>query len=422
MPPCTYGAACTRKGCAYVHPKKHVVNEDVVCIPYLTGQCLFGNKCRNKHVSEQEREEMISKMSGRPCRFGSHCKTEGCLFDHPQPVQPYQEAEAVTVDPQLAARLAAQERQKAIYDKLLLEHQQRRLEKMALESQTQQPAAAPVAPPAAKAPVPMVALSPDRPSRTTASARFPQTPALSSFSTQATTPGQNFPQQQIQQATSTATHTKAPNPRAAPFVPQGTAPQQFHFPSLANPGPTPGEAATLQYHEEQEALVPEWGAEAAPSVPLTLAERLKQTADTPFQDLPSETEHQSSVTREIVRIPQVLWVDAASRDPNTFNIVDPLERFGEVNKRNKVAGVLDLHFQTSKTVEHVLSTYLGNYSIFETTSQGDFVWVVTGSGHHTTQRLYKLFDVVQEYLDREGYFYKLGKDSQGFTSAFYVRV
>jgi hypothetical protein len=126
----------------------------------------------------------------------------------------------------------------------------------------------------------------------------------------------------------------------------------------------------------------------------------------------------------VQKVPTELWTSSFSRDAGAFNIADPLARFRDVNKSVRHAGVLDLHFQTAQTVAAVLDSVLPSAAYYERMQDGSggWVWVVTGTGRHTTQRLHKLVDVVQHYLDTCGYTYKLGKDGEGQVGAFYVKL
>lgn len=89
IPECRYGAACTRKGCVYSHPKKdkkklvEVPNPDKVCFPYVAGVCRFGRKCQDFHPGKEECQTIAAKYSSIPCKFGEDCWMEGCLYAHP---------------------------------------------------------------------------------------------------------------------------------------------------------------------------------------------------------------------------------------------------------------------------------------------------------------------------------------------------
>jgi hypothetical protein len=168
-----------------------------------------------------------------------------------------------------------------------------------------------------------------------------------------------------------------------------------------------------------------------------------------------------------VRIPQALWVADTERNPALFNIADPLERYTEVNKFRTAKGVIDLHFQSTRTVTVVLDSELPK----ELAGKAGKAWVITGTGHHVSKNTHQkagavrshplcshppnctcprlllffrltlflrlspcapnftfvclfvsaqLFPSVQQYLDNEGYSYAIGVDKQGKAGAFLV--
>ena len=91
MPECKYGAACTRKDCIYRHTRKTEsesssnVDNRRVCLAYLAELCPYGKNCMNRHPPLEEANELIYMFSQQLCRFGSSCRTVGCLYSHPQP-------------------------------------------------------------------------------------------------------------------------------------------------------------------------------------------------------------------------------------------------------------------------------------------------------------------------------------------------
>ena len=95
MESCYYGANCTRKDCFYRHdgpsssgqkPKPQKSTEP--CMAFLAGICSFSREaCRKRHPSsEEECTTLIAQYQRIPCRYGPHCKTSGCLFNHPPPL------------------------------------------------------------------------------------------------------------------------------------------------------------------------------------------------------------------------------------------------------------------------------------------------------------------------------------------------
>ena len=93
MPACTYGAACTRKGCIYSHPPKKrsaggggaapsSPESDDVCLPYVAGLCTYGSRCRKRHPSQAQCAVLRASYAEQPCRWGDGCRSEGCLYWH----------------------------------------------------------------------------------------------------------------------------------------------------------------------------------------------------------------------------------------------------------------------------------------------------------------------------------------------------
>jgi len=402
-----------------------VVNEDVICRQYLTFTCSFGRKCRNKHVSDAERDELIKKFASIPCRFGAHCRTDNCLYQHPQ---------RKVVDPkrlmemEMEQRLEKQKQQQEQYQQKLREHQkslknrlgeqsavaaqpisqnhhatfQSNTNEMARGQQQQGPTKSP---PGSLAAV----LNGDAPAWTpssmqSSSSRNSSATPVSTNPTEGFFTGQSSGVNQVHDIWSSSNTSLATDPWSTASLGQ----------MLSNTS----SVSAQQYEQEDVAT-------------LNFAERLKLSNANP----PRRPQHQSSgpflpVTSnkrapQFCKIPQQLWVDYTSRSAKAFNISDPLERFKEVNSVHNHAGVLDMHFQSRHTCDFVLDKVLASpdmYEVDEDDPTKGYVWIVTGSGHHTTQRLHKLFDLVQDYLDQHSYFYKIGKDSKGHQGAFYVRV
>ncbi|GBG33191.1 Zinc finger CCCH domain-containing protein 3 [Hondaea fermentalgiana] len=479
MPMCTYGLACKRKGCAYRHPTKHVVNEDVVCMPFLTGNCLFGNKCRNKHVSPEEKAALLAKFSAKPCRFGAHCRTEGCLYKHPGDAKRLNTASSPS-DADLAARLASQDRQKQAYEAALQAHQrqmdalqnqhqqqhqyqqhqqyqqyqqcqdydnqyqyqnqQEHQQPFDKTEQTQQPYAygveygqgfyqheGAVSQPAGSFVQASTETNPWGSSPSGSNADFgpdgsPWATSGKDYFAASSQPWGPPPASDLQ-ASASAQSSSSLLASASPLLSSASPASAPANPWAAQDMPTPAEAIQMP------SLPPR---DPVDEVTMTMAQRLKMSAahktgseDTTTSGLASESSRAKAVRTK--RIPQELWVDAAARNASTFDIPDPIQRFHEANSVHTHRGVLDLHFQSAYTYEVVLDKILPTSPFYEVDTEhpdanSGYVWVVTGSGHHTTQRLYKLFDQVRDYLDRKGYTYMIGKDRNGHQGAFYVRL
>ena len=48
----------------------------------MTGNCHFGDKCRNKHCDDAEAERTLAKWRSTPCRFGAQCRNVDCVYLH----------------------------------------------------------------------------------------------------------------------------------------------------------------------------------------------------------------------------------------------------------------------------------------------------------------------------------------------------
>lgn len=100
---CFYGAGCTRSDCIYQHDRSDKASQQPKstepCMAYLAGICSFeAVTCRKRHPrSQAECDDLISHYQRIPCRFGSDCKTKGCLFKHPQDQNMVEEQFCTTV-------------------------------------------------------------------------------------------------------------------------------------------------------------------------------------------------------------------------------------------------------------------------------------------------------------------------------------
>ena len=84
--PCQYGSGCTRPDCIYRH--EPTGKADDVCLPFLAGKCAFPDQgCRKRHPDKQETERLIAKYKRTRCRFGEECRTDGCLYLHPNEME-----------------------------------------------------------------------------------------------------------------------------------------------------------------------------------------------------------------------------------------------------------------------------------------------------------------------------------------------
>jgi len=97
VPECRYAAACTRKDCIFKHPPKKVAaaapaaeKSDKVCFAFVAGRCAFGKWCHDKHPDEDSCRTIRDRYTKIDCQWGRICRTEGCLYRHPdnEPIGP----------------------------------------------------------------------------------------------------------------------------------------------------------------------------------------------------------------------------------------------------------------------------------------------------------------------------------------------
>jgi hypothetical protein len=139
-----------------------------------------------------------------------------------------------------------------------------------------------------------------------------------------------------------------------------------------------------------------------------------------------------------------MWlVDAARVDAaSAFAIADHMARFDAVNEphrrrataeplpatlattrgRGGRVGVVDLHYQSSRTAPLVLDATLASQL-----AAHDEVWLITGTGHHTDRASHQravaggvLHAATKEYLEEYGYAHHPAKDHNGHSGAFLV--
>ena len=165
---------------------------------------------------------------------------------------------------------------------------------------------------------------------------------------------------------------------------------------------------------------------------------------TPTWNAPSTTTSSSSLSIQdlpTVRIPQDLWKPHENRDSIVFHIPDPMERYRQVmamssslsaaaaavNNHDDVVGqqnggFIDLHFQSTKTFDTVLSQVLPMEL-----QRHDQVWIVTGTGHHVGSKTHQkgggaLESAVLQWLVDEGYDKVFrGRDRNGQGGAILVK-
>jgi len=459
---CDYGAACNRKGCVYRHPAKgEVPKTEQVCMPYLAGFCQYGNRCRNLHPPDDECEAKRLHCSMTWCEWGAACRTQGCLFRHPTlhagqapmqtlpfdlqlcapvPACAWRDDTAGDGDWDVCVEIDAAPPETSSPEAAAAREDHYRHTRMQTGHEACQPAGAhsmldasaadtalgygadavalgeavscgcPFANAGVRAPLEArpVESSPTANELALASLKLCDAPAASLTAA---------PTGHTQPAIGTqgTNHTKL-KASAKEFIP-GLEVAQAHYASCH--APAASYAAT---------------AAAASSCPCAAARPATANTSKP----------------RAVTIPQELWLADVSRTQDAFAIADALERFAAVNEPYALrrqhaegervplsvsaplerrtgqpppsAGVLDMHFQSTKTASYVLDEVLPR-ALVEYVE----VWVITGTGHHTDTRSHQksvgggvLHAAVEAYLVSHNYRYHLGKDRRGHSGAFLV--
>ena len=72
---CVRVRACLSQDCIYSHPAPSEAGpeadgaDSVVCLAFLSGDCRFGTRCRNRHPSSPlEVQKLLDKYARTPCR------------------------------------------------------------------------------------------------------------------------------------------------------------------------------------------------------------------------------------------------------------------------------------------------------------------------------------------------------------------
>jgi len=58
--------------------------ESALCIPFVFGKCVWGDRCRERHPDEEDARLAKESLQSKVCRFGVDCKRKDCVFRHPQ--------------------------------------------------------------------------------------------------------------------------------------------------------------------------------------------------------------------------------------------------------------------------------------------------------------------------------------------------
>jgi len=58
--------------------------EAALCIPFVFGKCVWGDRCRERHPDAEDARLAKESLQSKVCRFGVDCKRKDCVFRHPQ--------------------------------------------------------------------------------------------------------------------------------------------------------------------------------------------------------------------------------------------------------------------------------------------------------------------------------------------------
>lgn len=80
--PCKFGSKCRRQGCIYDH--RGAPKTPTVCLYHLQGQCIYTETCCFEHVEDPvEQQNIKAVLAQQRCIYGPTCKhRERCLFQH----------------------------------------------------------------------------------------------------------------------------------------------------------------------------------------------------------------------------------------------------------------------------------------------------------------------------------------------------
>jgi len=55
-----------------------------LCIPFVIGNCHWGDKCRDRHPDLEDAKSAKESLQSKLCRFGTECRRRDCIFRHPE--------------------------------------------------------------------------------------------------------------------------------------------------------------------------------------------------------------------------------------------------------------------------------------------------------------------------------------------------
>jgi len=461
---CQYGGSCKRKGCVYRHPAKAPAaakaapKSKIICVHFVSGRCTFGDKCANRHPGKQEVAEFREQCGRVECRFGAACENADCLYSH----------DGGGFFGRITAKYDVEPTPEVVLDLWW----QRDLSEEVCDPISLEPIREMTYPPFGLgghwfdgAVLATYAVS----TSTFANpmTREPMTRqdcrALDEYLVENRLFVSNEPR--VTEAFDLLNSRDTANDSALRREATSLLHSLFGFERY--------EGTTVTYQQNvrplaesshNQTLADAWNANedddfydddddddarglAAAAAEHALGEDDDELDDSSFPALavndiearqpplpnsfaavaaapplrseakPTENAQRSRRCRD-VKMPQELWVPV--RDARVFEVRDPIERYYCVAARQRSAEVVDLHFQSSRTVGTVLDKVLE-----ATIAAHGRAWIVTGSGHHAPTNSHQkkngvLFDHVQKYLETSGFDFSIAKDSRGHAGSFLV--
>ncbi len=463
VPKCAYGAACNRKGCAFRHDKPTAATQQYesyhddpkskICKQFLGGICSYGNKCLNRHPGEEEAERVRAQYKMHNCTYGDDCMTEGCLYLHPWEVEEAeicQEVNGLTISNGSSTNIPTYEEwlatncpapatmdatesyniwyypgsgmQRQPYEVYTLMYPQQTTSSLNPTSQLWQPA-------------------------TNDIVSQPEPQSFQEWKQK----GCPYPEwfTSDHDPWYTDDNRRREMEEVYELLYGEGAEETFRLQQEAQneANPTPAELLATNTNDaissnnqtvQEEAPTSGWASIAAKRPPQSV-ERAKvdRNATSSYQQNTNSTK-----SKRAVPIPKEVWLPDTANSAY-FHIKDPIQRFnavndyhkehlssvqiplcfesksnGTVNSRGGKVALLDVHFQSAKTITPVL-----NHFLTRALSVNSEIWVITGSGQHVGVGHQRregggvLFNAVKRYLeeheDEMGFEFRIGKDTSG---------
>ena len=479
VPKCAYGTACNRKGCAFRHDKPtstdqqyesyHDDPKSKICKQFLGGICSYGNKCLNRHPGEEEAGRVRAQYKKHNCTYGDDCMTEGCLYFHPWEAEEpeegnnsdnsellCQEVNELTIkngsnniiptyEQWIATNCPAPATMDATESYNIWYYPGSGMQRQPYEVYT--------------------LMYPHLTSSLNATSQF-WTPATNNNTVASQPAPQSFQEWKRKGCPYPDWFTSDHDPW---YDDEGVRREMEEvYELLYGEGaeetyalqqevkheafPTPAELLALCSNDalsssqtiSAEAPTSGWASIAAKRPPQsaepTMSATVDRNATTTYKHNTTSHNTTSTKSKRPVTIPKEVWLPDTANSAY-FHITNPIERFNAVNDYHKAhlstvkiplcfessstmnsrvgkVALLDVHFQSAKTVTPVLNRFLP-----KTLSANNEAWIVTGSGQHVGVGHQRregggvLFNAVKRYLeeheDEMGLEFRIGKDTSG---------